>query len=141
MRSVLLLLLAALVMLAACTSYTHDQPDTLPNIAGFESHFGFAPPPDVSELYYYADELGSDYTYQLGFRAEPATVEHIVAQLELEQEQPALSQFIAREFPWWQASDLKPLTPYWKKNQKGSHYWFLWYAADTKQVWFLEFSL
>jgi len=141
MRTLLLsLLIASTVLLAACTSYTHDQPDTKANIAGFERHFCFAPPPDVSELYYYVDELGADVKYQLGFKAELSTVEKIVSELALKQEQPAPSQAIATEFPWWQESELASLTPYWKKNQEGDYYWYLWYDVDSQRVWFLEFS-
>ncbi len=63
----LIFTIACAFMFTGCTSYDHDKPDTENNKAGFERHFGFEPTEDITNIYYYADELGIDQTYQLSF--------------------------------------------------------------------------
>ena len=135
--------IAAIVLsLIACTSYDHDKPDTLSNQKGFESHFGFAVPTSVSDLYYFADELGADVTYQLGFEANQETIDEIVSDLGLGQEELKTTWVgISYEFPWWDEEDIENLTPYWKSNQDKDYYWILWYDPTSQRVYYLEFSL
>ena len=136
----LLIFLAALV---ACTAYDHDTPDTGANLAGFERHFGFAPPDNVTDVYYYADEMGADVLYQLGFAAGPETVDRIVAALELEQaDATARRDFnIARDdFPWWDEADIQQAAFYQKANDKQDYRWALWYSEATGRVYYLEYS-
>ena len=58
----------------AFTDYDFDEPDTAANQEGFERHFGFAVPASVSDLYYFADELGADVKYQIGFKTDQETI-------------------------------------------------------------------
>lgn len=137
----LLVLLAALV---ACTAYDHDTPDTAANLAGFERHFGFEPPDDVTDVYYYADEMGADVTYQLGFAAAPETVARIVAALELAQaDATARRDFnLARDdLAWWDEADIAQAAFYQKTNDKQDYWQALWYSEATGRVYYLEYSL
>ena len=125
-----------------CTPYTHDKPDTAPNQQGFARHFGFSPPADVTELYYYADELGIDAKYQLGFKADRSTVDRIVSSLDLKKpDKGFVEERIGTEFPWWTRSDFKDLKPYWKRSSDGKAFKYLWYDESKKQAWYLEFDL
>jgi hypothetical protein len=134
-----------LIILPCCllsffeTSYTYDKPDTPENKKGFERHFGFSPPSDVTELYYYVDELGIDAKYQLGFKANRSTIDKIISNLDLKMES-GIAESIATEFSWWQRSDLKNLKPYWKQSDNGRYFRYLWYDEQKKQVWYLEFD-
>ncbi len=149
MRAIrLLYLLLTFMLLGSCgrvrqflpfTPYTHDRPDTIENKKGFERHFGVSPSPDVTELYFYADELGIDAKYQLGFKADRSTVDKIIAKLGLEQMDQSFDDQIATEFPWWQKSDLAGLKPYHVQIAKVHKY--LWYDEKKRQVWYLDFDL
>ncbi len=98
MKSPIPILLVAVVF-SSCTRYTHDKPDTRENRAGFEKHIGFEAPASVSNLYYYADELGADVTYQLGFYTDEKIIEKIISQLSLNQDPPDTEVGVDREFP------------------------------------------
>ena len=76
MKKILSMLFAlfAVVLLGCEPQYNHDRPDTEPNRAGFQKHFGFPAPDSVSNLYYFADALGADVKYQLGFSADGAVI-------------------------------------------------------------------
>jgi hypothetical protein len=139
--SLIMVSLCCVIQISACTPYTYDQSDTPENKRGFERHFGLAPSPDVIELYYYADELGIDTTYQLGFRANRSTIDRIVSDLDLEQMDKEFEDLIAREFPWWKKTDLKNLRPYWKRSADGQLFKYLWYDEKKQQAWYLEYSV
>jgi hypothetical protein len=137
-----LILVCLIIVLGACTDYDHDTPDTSANRAGFERHFDFTPPPDVTELYYFADELGADVLYQLGFSASPETVNRIVTTLDLETTAPDVdATSLPYDFPWWDAAAIDEATLYWKCNADADYYWMLWYHAETGRVYYLEYSL
>ena len=136
---VFIILLATLV---ACTDYDHDVPDTATNLKGFERHFGFEAPPDVTDVYYFADEMGADVLYQLGFEAGPETVARIVNGLDLKRSDSAgPNPNLGYEFPWWDAQDVQHATLYWKSNEGQDYWWALWYSAPTQRVYYLEYSL
>ena len=59
------------------TDYDYDQPDTAANREGFAQHFGFPALASVSDLYFYADELGADVTFQFGFVTDQETTSHL----------------------------------------------------------------
>jgi len=125
----------------ACTRYDYDQPDTFANQAGFKRHFGFPVPASVTDLYYFADELGADVKYQLGFVADHEAVEKIVTALNLVQREPDFSSSIAQEFDWWDADVIDGLTPYWKRSSDEDYYWLLWYDTGSQRVYYIEYSL
>lgn len=136
----LVALALALIAGAACTAYDEDRPDTQANRAGFERHLHRPVPASVSDLYYYADELGADVVYQLGFQADPTTVADIVTELGLVQRPADIRIGLARAFDWWDADRIADLTPYWKHNEADDYAWYLWYDPDLQRVYYLEFS-
>jgi hypothetical protein len=140
--ALILSVIALLVILVACTRYDHDVPDTSPNREGFERHFGFEAPPDVTELYYFADEMGVDVLYQLGFKASPETIARIVEGLGLEQSaSDSISLGLAYDFPWWDEEDIERATCYWKSTLEEDYWWGLWYNPDTQRAYYIEYSL
>ena len=96
----LLIIILAFFANSACTNYDHEQADTVANQKGFERHFGFPTPASVTDLYYYADELGIDVKYQMGFRADPETIQRIVVELDLVQQEVTIQSRIAQDFAW-----------------------------------------
>lgn len=134
-----------LTSIACCsgifTDYDIDQPDTSANKEGFECHFGFPVPASVSDLYYFADELGADVKYQLGFITDQETIERIVSELDLTQGEPTFScTGLIYEFAWWEKDAVNGLTPYWKSNQDNDYYWFLWFDPSSQRAYYIEFS-
>ena len=121
--------------------YTTDKPDTSENQKGFEVHFGFPPPADVTELYYYADTLGIDGTYQLGFKAEPATIEKIITENSLQPADDCPPPTFAVEFTWWKNADLEALESCWVGGVEGKTATYLWYDEKTRQAWYLDYDL
>jgi hypothetical protein len=122
----------ALTSIACCcgvfTDYDFDQPDTPANQEGFEQHFGFPAPASVSDLYYFADELGADVKYQLGFTTDQETVDRIVSELDLTQGKPTLDcTGLVREFDWWEKGVVEGLTP--------------WFDSSSQRAYYIEFSL
>jgi hypothetical protein len=134
-------LIILLVVLAACTAYDHDTSDTAANLEGFECHFGFAAPPDVTDVYYFADEMGADVLYQLGFEAGPETVARIVSALGLAQTaSEEIGLGLAYTFPWWDEQDIQQATLYWKSSEDQDYWWALWYSEATGRIYYLEYS-
>ncbi len=122
--------------------YDWDKPDTFANQEGFERHFGFTVPESVSNLYYFADGMGFDPKYQLGFRADQDTIDKIVSELELEQGDPGFGvEYLTQDLPWWDSEHIESLTPYWNTNQDETYYWLLWYDPPSQRTYFLEFGL
>lgn len=140
-NSLILSICVLLLVLFACTRYDFDQPDTAANQAGFERHFGFHPPDSVTELYYYADEMGTDVLYQMGFETKSETVQRIVTELDLVQGEPDSQNNLARDFEWWNENMIEELIPYWKSTPEQDYYWMLWYDPETQQAYYLEYSL
>lgn len=138
----LMALTVLLLALIACTAYDHDTPDTEANLAGFERHFGFEAPPDVKDVYYFADEMGADVLYQLGFEAGPETVARIVETLDLTRPDSEITGLgLTCDFPWWDEADIQQATLYWTSNAEQDYWKALWYSESTKRVYYLEYSL
>lgn len=118
------------------------HPDTHFNKKRFEDFFGFAPTPDVKDLYCYADEMGIDHKYQFSFRCDTATKSKIIHHLQLvRQAQPDnYSSGIWHPYPWWDSSGISALAPY---KRKGDHetYHYLWYDTSAGKAYYFEFDL
>ena len=135
------LLLAAL--LSSCTNYDVETSDTPANRKGFESHFGFAPDNNVTNVYYYADELGADVKYQLSFQCPKATVDKIIAELSLKSVPPDQAQSLLDprdDLPWWKPDSIDN-RDLWIKEKKNEYYWQLWYSEKDGKAYYLEYSL
>lgn len=130
-----------IALLFSCTDYDYDTPDTAANRSGFERHFGFPPSGDVENIYYYADELGADALYQLGFTAEPGTVEAIKSRLELtSSEVPFDAWGLVREFDWFRKSDIRDIPGFASPDDSPGTVKRLWYDAPVQRVYYLEYS-
>jgi hypothetical protein len=139
----LLIVIILILTLVACTDYDHDTPNTAANLAGFERHIGFAAPADVSQVYYFADEMGADVLYQLGFETSPQTVTRIVDGLALEPATDAykVGRNLAYDLPWWDEADIQQAALYRKTNAEQDYWWALWYSEATGHAYYFEYSL
>ncbi|MBN1877453.1 MAG: hypothetical protein JXA33_24740 [Anaerolineae bacterium] len=138
----LLGLLSLLIALIACTDYDYDVPDTEANRNGFDRHFGFVASADVKDVYYFADEMGADVLYQLGFKAGPETVARIVDELDLTQSNVEdINPGLSYDLSWWDKVDIQQATRYWISNAVQDYVWALWYSETTQCVYYLEYSL
>ena len=138
---VMLLALSIVALLGCEPQYDHDQADTPANKAGFERHFGFSPPASVTDLYYWADGMGADVKYQLGFKADQSTIDQIVTELQLEDKELDSSSFFGRDFDWWKMDEIQSLPVFWKQVEDKEYYRYLWYDAESRRAYFLEFSV
>ena len=57
-----------------CSRYDAKTPDTQANRKGFAHIIGFSPTSDVTEIYFYADEMGFEPLYCLAFQSSPKNV-------------------------------------------------------------------
>lgn len=138
----LLLLAIAVTVPGGCTEYDPTTPDTAANRAGFARHLGQPPSPDVTGVYYYADESAADATFQLRFEADAATIDAIALSLGLSDVEKAPAHGIARDdLSWWPADRIDALRPKWKTIASNDHYWMLWYDPERREAFFLEFTL
>jgi hypothetical protein len=141
-RSRLISLATTLVLLVACTAYDHNVPDTAANLKGFERHFGFEAPADVTNVYYFADEMGADALYQVGFEASPETVARIVDALALTPSNPEeLGLELAYDFSWWDQADIQQATCYAKSSERQDYWRVICYSTVTQRAYYLEYSL
>lgn len=137
------ILIVAVTAICCCAQYDPLTPDTPANKKGFERHLGFVPPPTVSEIYYYDDEIGIDVLYLLGFRADQQTIDKIIMIQGLEQHDGPVDVSVLEGdgFPWWNQDDVDTLIPYWRQSKDEDYFLFLWYNPETKCAYFLEYSI
>ena len=117
------------------------DPTRNPTERGFKNILASQLPDSVSNLYYFADALGADVKYQLGFSADGAVIQEIVDKHQLTEANDETHIPTAREFDWWVSDEVKMLPVYWKKTADKEYYRYLWYSKETMQAYYLEYSL
>ena len=134
------LLLSALFALSGCTKYDVDTPDTPSNRAGFSKHIGFDPGEEVSEVYYYADELGGDVRYQLSFKCNRDIAEKIRTTLSLS---PApQDHFVLAprdDLKWWDENSTRD-REHWIKVDDKKYYREFWFSEEDGRGFYHEYS-
>ena len=130
-----------LLTLCGCTRYNQDKADTPANQKGFARRLGQPPTADVKGIYFYADEMGADCSYQFRFECSQKTHDSLVQSLSLTNTTKLEGHLPGSAFPWWNARDIDTLPVHWKINAKGDYYWFLWYDVAKSEAFFLEYSL
>ena len=131
------------VLLSSCTNYDVETADTPTNRKGFENHFGFAPDSTVTNVYYYADELGADVRYQLSFQCPKTTVDKIITELSLKSVLPNQAESLLDprdDLPWWKPDSIDNRN-LWIKEREDEYYWQLWYSEKDGKAFYLEHSL
>ncbi|HNW91838.1 MAG TPA: hypothetical protein PKM88_02895 [bacterium] len=122
-------------------SYDISTPDAIGNRKGFEHHFTFAPDTSVSNVYYYADELGADCQYQLSFKCDTATIERIINTIGLVEVTNHDTGLPPRaDFTWWTPNSTKGRT-LWVKETMDEYYWELWYSETDGTAFYHEYSI
>ncbi|MBT7851801.1 MAG: hypothetical protein HN675_00645 [Opitutae bacterium] len=131
------------LLFAACTHYDVETADTPANRGGFERHFGFVPDASVTKVYYYADELGIDASYQLSFKCSRETIKRIIEKLSLESVPPERADSLLAprdDLPWWNPDSIDN-RELWLKEEENAYYWQLWYSDRDQMAFYLEYSV
>ena len=120
-------------------SYTAD---TKYNKKRFTEFFGFAPTPDVTDIYCYNDQIGIDSKFQFSFKCDSTTKSRIVKDLNLTQAQKPdnFSRGVWRSFQWWDSAKIVTLNPYWRKDET-ELYKYLWFDTEKKTVYYIDFDM
>jgi hypothetical protein len=129
--------------LASCTEYNLEIADSPANCNGFEDSFGFPADANVTQVYYYADELGADVRYQLSFKCPRFVVDKIISELSLKPvpQDTADSLLDPRDdLPWWQPDSIDG-RDLWIKEEKNQYYRQLWYSEKDGMAFYLEYSV
>ncbi|MCK5116663.1 MAG: hypothetical protein KAR44_08685 [Candidatus Aegiribacteria sp.] len=128
-------------LLCGCTAYDVDTPDTAANRKGFERHLMLAPTDAVSQVYYYADEMGADVRYQLSFKCDKTTIDQIVTGLSLSQAPAEYNGLAPRDdLKWWKSDSIKGRT-LWVRERTDEYYWELWYSENDSVAYYHEYSI
>ncbi|WP_269524856.1 hypothetical protein [Coraliomargarita parva] len=136
------LLLFASLMLSGCTDYAINTADTVANRDGFKAHFGFEPGPDVSALYYYADEFGADVRYQLAFRCPKPFADEIIRELKLMPSPANYSGLKPRDdLEWWLPSSTRDLPMWIHTPEKARYFREFWYSEAEGRAYYQEYSI
>jgi hypothetical protein len=134
-------ILVQLFSLCGFTNYNHDKADTLANKKGYARHLGQQPSGEVKGIYFYADQLGADCSYQLRFECSQKTHDELVHSLGLTHAVKQDGHLRGRDFSWWNAKAIDGLPAHWKVNPEGNYYWFLWLDSAKGEAFFLEYSI
>jgi len=121
--------------------FDSKNPDTESNKKRFEEFFNFYPSPDVKNIYCFADELAFDHSYQFSFNCDKSTINKIVSELKLSlaYEPNNYSEYLQREFFWWDRECVKEIPPYFKEDDR--NYWFLWYDTTNNKAYYIAFDM
>lgn len=122
--------------------YDADQPDTRFNRQRFEEHLQLPCPPDVQQLYCYADELGADATYRFAFRCKPATARLIRQRNSLRPDsaQRSGAPLLGAFEPFWWPSDLHQRLRAYSRHKPLQWHRFFWYDSLEQRAYYLEFT-
>ena len=116
-------------------------PDTVANRKRFERHLGFPPDDSITQVYYYADEIGVDVRYQMSFKCNRERVDDIIRQLGLS---PAPDPYGGLRpitgFTWWTEGATKDCE-LWVAESSKDYFRELWYSEERGVVLYQEYSL
>ncbi|MGN6493896.1 MAG: hypothetical protein ACTHLE_17995 [Agriterribacter sp.] len=120
-------------------SYT---PDTKFNKKRFEEFFGFAPTPDVSNIYCFGDQMGIDSKFFFSFTCDTVTRDRIVSHLKLSpsSEPGSFGSGLWRDFPWWDSATIMTLHPFKRKGEH-EYYQYLWYDNRSCKLYYMDFDM
>jgi hypothetical protein len=130
----------AILLIYGCTAYDIGTPDSEANRKGFEQHLKLKPTEAVSQVYFYADELGADVRYQLSFKCNKEIINQIVTNLSLKQEPANNSGLDPRDdLRWWKPDSTSGRT-FWKREEENDYFWELWYSEKDNIAFYHEYS-
>lgn len=118
------------------------QPDTKFNKKRFYDFFGFAPTPDVKNIYCFNDQIGIDSKFLFSFTCNENSVFSIVRHLNLtKSDKPDNSSIgLWQRFSWWDSTKIVTLNPY-VRNDSSRFYIYLWYDKDQQKAWYIDFDM
>ncbi len=132
----LMLSLAILTFACSCSDYDWDKPDSKANRAGFESHFGFKPQKDVTNVYFFADEWGGDASYWFAFSAPREVIDKIIQKWKLtsvEKNSDNYTPPVTEALVWWNLEERKKSLRYEFRDEAKEIECHLWYDPETQK--------
>lgn len=130
------------LLMAGCTDYDVDTPDTPANRSGFIKHFGFEPAGGVTEIYYYADEFGADVRFQLAFKCPDEVAEQIIEKLSLLPSPDDDSGLDPRsDLLWWKPDSTNGRSMWCKQTNDGQYHRVFWYSKEDGRAYYHEYSM
>jgi hypothetical protein len=123
-------------------NFDSQKPDTRFNKRRFADFFGFEAGADVSNLYCYADLMGTDHSYQFAFQCDESTVERIISQrkLKLLNSPENSASNLRRMFDWWNEKFVVRTPPYFVKEEHES-YSYLWFDKSKEVAYYFTFDM
>lgn len=123
-----------------CSRYDAKTPDTQANRKGFAHIIGFSPTSDVTEIYFYADEMGFEPLYCLAFQSSPKNVKKIIEKFNLKKnnntnwEEPFA---VPKDLFWWNAEERKKSEFYSSQVEQTETAYYFWYNPQNSKCQFM----
>lgn len=129
-------IIAFIFIFASCTPSDDQTPDKKINRDGFKRLFQFSPGKEVTGVYFYADEFGSDASYWFAFSAPPEIIEKIVHNLNLKPTPYTADDSwhkAVEGFSWWNLEERKQSDLYELRDDEKEIVRQLWYNPKTQK--------
>ncbi len=117
-----------------------NGPDSIYSKKGFVRLVGYPPPPTVSKIYYWHEDLWLDPAYRLRFVCpDPAVVKQFIGDQQLQECKRQIIDAGGLDLEWWTEKNNKPGLRCFSREipQNFRH---LWYDPVTGTVWYEEYS-
>lgn len=132
----LFLSILTILLICSCSDYDWDKPDTKANRNGFATFLGVNPTDEVVDIYFFADEWGSDSSYWFAFSAPQSLVDKIIEKwhLILIQDRSDIYMPPTKElFHWWNLDERRKSQYYEYRDLKKKVDCYLWYNPENKK--------
>lgn len=126
-------LFCLLLVFGSCTRFDTKTPDASANRKGFETHLGFPPAEEVTEVYFYADEWGGDAKYLLAFKAPSEVVDRIVREQGLKPATTCIYAGDQERYPWWDPQVRRLGRCYALEDEQREILCYLWYEPESRR--------
>jgi hypothetical protein len=121
-------------------TFLYHGPDSNYSRKGFIKHVGFPPPPTVSKIYYWYEDLWLDPTYRLRFVcSDPKVVEQFITNQQLQECKKQIVDVGGADQEWWAEKNTKSNLKCFSREIP-QNFWNLWYDPITGTVWYEEYS-
>lgn len=140
MARYLFLFFIILLLPGGCSRYNAKKADTQENRKGFARVTGIDPGSDVTEIYFYADELGWDPLYCFSFQCSRKTAQKIIEHLKLKKNENADWQ---EPFPvpddlfWWNSEERKNSVFYCRRMEQPEKTYYFWFHPRSTKCQFM----
>lgn len=139
-RYIAMWVFAFLLAVYLIVSVLYNGPGSSYSREGFVRHVGFSPPPTVSKIYYWHEDLWLDPTYRLRFTcSDPRVVEQFINNQQLQEHKEQMSGLLGDDPEWWTEKNSKSNLKCYSREIP-QNFWHLWYDPVSGTVWYEEYS-